>query len=215
MKRFALLTSVLFSFGAACGGGDKPVEEPMPAPMTEDPAPDETTASEETPPTEPTPPAEPPPPPTPDPKSVNEDLDGDGTPEAVTLKHTGEMGVGESQNVALAPDKLGDFAAVELRVIDLDKKDKAKELAVVSGTTWWVITYDGKNKALGEPAEVSVAGGEPTMKGDKKLVSMVEDCGQKVTTTWSLSKGKLSKKEKKSGKRDEAKCAGATPAPEK
>jgi hypothetical protein len=44
---------------------------------------------------------------------------------------------------------------------------------------------------------------------------MVEDCGQKVTTTWSLSKGKLSKKEKKSGKRDEAKCAGATPAPEK
>jgi hypothetical protein len=78
--------------------------------------------------------------------------------------------------------------------------------------TWWIISYDPKAKTAGEPIEVVVTS-DPVIKGDNKLVVQSEDCGQKITTTWQVKKGVLTKgKEKKKGKRDEAKCAGAAPA---
>jgi hypothetical protein len=213
MTRTPILISTLLSFTTlyACGGGDKSAEEPKPAmeepPAEPEPAPEEAMpepAPEEAPPAEP---------PAPEPKTLSEDLDGDGTPEEISLAGT-ELSIGEAK-VTLASEKLtpDKAATIELKVIDINKKDKARELVIVDqgaegAGTWWVIAYDGKAKTAGEPVEMSVAG-EPEVKGNGKVTTKVENCGETTTTTYSLKKGALTKgKEKKKGKYDETKCAG-------
>lgn len=219
MTRTPILVSTLLSFTAlfACGGGSKSAEEPAPPPV-EEPV---ETAEAEPPPVEEAPaePAPPPEPPAPEPKTLSEDLDGDGTPEEISLTGT-ELSIGEAK-VTLASEKLTAEAAasVELKVIDINKKDKARELVIShpgTGTdaTWWVISYDGKNKTASEPVEIAV-GTEPEVKGNGTLSVVTTDCGQTITTPYKLKKGALTKgKEKKKGKRDEAQCAGAAPAAE-
>ena len=219
MTRTPILVSTLLSFTTlfACGGGSKSAEEPAP-PVEEQPV---ETAEAEAPPVEEAPaePAPPPEPPAPEPKTLSEDLDGDGTPEDISLTGT-ELSIGEAK-VTLASEKLtADAAAsVELKVIDINKKDKSRELVIAhpgTGTdaTWWVISYDGKNKTASEPVEIAV-GTEPEVKGNGTLSIVATDCGQTITTPYKLKKGALTKgKEKKKGKRDEAQCAGAAPAAE-
>lgn len=214
MTRTPILVSTLLSFTTlfACGGGSKSAEEPAP-PIEEQPvesAEAEPPPAEEAP-AEPTPPPEPP---APEPKTLSEDLDGDGTPEEISLSGT-ELSIGEAK-VTLASEKLTaeKAATVELKVIDINKKDKARELVISdpgtgSDATWWVISYDGKNKTASEPVEIAV-GTEPEVKGNGSLSITASDCGQTITTPYKLKKGALTKgKEKKKGKRDEAKCAGA------
>lgn len=212
MTRQTILASFLLTF-AACGGDSKSASEPQPAPaeemVAEEPAPVEPAPE----PVEPPAPVEPPPP---EPKTLSEDLDGDGTPETISLA-PGELTIGEAK-VAVAAVSAEALPNVELRVIDLSKKDKVRELVIVNpgaeSATWWIISYDPVAKTAGEPIEVMVTS-DPVIKGDNKLVVESEDCGQKITTTWQVKKGVLTKgKEKKKGKRDEAKCAGATPAAE-
>ena len=209
MTRTPILISTLFSFASlfACGGGEKKAEEPKPA-MEQPPA------EEQAPPTEEAQPAEPP---APEPKKLSEDLDGDGTPEEITLAGN-ELSIGEAK-VTLSSEKLTPekAASVELKVVDINTKDKTKEVVVVdpgTGTdmTWWVISYNGKDKTASEPVEVAV-GSEPQLKGNGQIMTSASDCGQTVSTTWKLSKKGLAKgKEKKKGKRDESQCAGAAPA---
>jgi hypothetical protein len=218
MTRTPILVSTLLSFTTlfACGGGSKSAEEP--APPVEEPV---ETAEAEPPPVEEAPaePAPPPEPPAPEPKTLSDDLDGDGTPEEISLTGT-ELSIGEAK-VTLASEKLTAEAAasVELKVIDINKKDKARELVIAhpgTGTdaTWWIISYDGKNKTASEPVEIAV-GTEPEVKGNGTLSIVTSDCGQTITTPYKLKKGALTKgKEKKKGKRDEAQCAGAAPAAE-
>jgi len=213
MTRTPILVSTLFSFTAlfACGGGSKSAEEPAPPPVAEEPP-----AEAEPPPEEPaaTAPVEAPPPepPAPEPKTLSEDLDGDGAPEQISLAGT-ELSIGEAK-VTLASDKLTPEKAttVELRVIDINKKDKSRELVIADAGaegagTWWVISYDGKNKTAGEPVELSF-NAEPQVKGNGQITTTNADCGQTITTPWKVKKGVLTKgKEKKKGKRDEAQCA--------
>jgi hypothetical protein len=212
--RTSILTATLLSFTSlhACGGGDKPVEEPQPAVAPAEPEP----APAEEPPPEPEP-AAPAEPPAPEPKKLSEDLDGDGTPEEITLAGT-ELSIGEVK-VTLASEKItpDKAATIDLKVIDINAKDKSKELVVVdpgTGTdaTWWVIAYDGKAKTASEPVEVAV-GTEPELKGNGQFTTKSENCGETVSATWKLKKGVLTKgKEKKKGKYDEAKCAAAPAA---
>ena len=200
----------LFAF-SACAGSDKPpAEEPMSPAETEE----QPTASEEVPPETPetpeTPatPDTPETPATPEPKTLLEDLDGDGTPEAISLAGT-DLKIGEVA-VALPADKLAG-KALEIKVVDLSSKDKARELVVVDpgvedDAVWYLVTW-AKGKA-GEPVAVPI-GSEPTLKGDGSLTVVSTSCGETTTTTWKLSKGKLtSGKPKKKGKHDPAKCAG-------
>ncbi|HTE55942.1 MAG TPA: hypothetical protein VK698_34050 [Kofleriaceae bacterium] len=216
MTRTPILVSTLISFTTlfACGGGSKPAEEPQPAPQEAPPEP----AAEEPPAEEaPAEPAPAPEPPAPEPKTLSEDLDGDGTPEEISLTGT-ELSIGEAK-VTLSSEKLTaeKAATVELKVIDINKKDKARELVIAdpgTGTdaTWWIISYDGKAKTASEPVEIAV-GTEPEVKGNGTLTISSSDCGQTISTPYKLKKGALTKgKEKKKGKRDETKCAGAAPA---
>jgi hypothetical protein len=210
--RLPILMSTLLSFALlpACGGGEKKTEAPMAAPAPE-PAQPEAQAE---PPAE-EPPAEAPPaePPAPEAKTLSEDLDGDGTPEEIKLAGN-ELSIGEAK-VTLASDKLTPekAATVELKVIDINKKDKSRELVIADAGaegagTWWIVSYDGKAKTASEPVEVAVSG-EPEVKGNGKIVTKADNCGEMTTTTWSLKKGALTKgKEKKKGKYDETKCAG-------
>lgn len=215
MTRTPILVSTLLSFTTlfACGGGSKSAEEPKPMPAEEPPA----EAAPAEPPAEEAPaePAPAPEPPAPEPKTLSEDLDGDGTPEEIKLAGT-ELSIGEAK-ATLSSEKLsGDKAAnVELKVVDINKKDKSRELVIAdaSSGTWWILSYDGKAKTVSEPVEVAVGMGEPEIKGNGTLTTKSEDCGQTITTPWKLKKGALTKgKEKKKGKRDESKCAGAAPA---
>jgi hypothetical protein len=195
---------------SACAGSDKPpVEEPITPPadeVAEEPA-DQPPA--ETPPAD-TPPAETPPttPPAPEAKTLSEDLDGDGTPEAISLSGT-DLKIGDVA-VALPADKLAG-KALEIKVVDISAKDKARELVVVDPGTeddavWYVITW--AKGAASAPVEIPV-GSEPALKGDGSLTVVKSNCGETTTTAWKLSKGKLtSGKPKKKGKRDESKCAG-------
>jgi len=213
MTRTPILITTLLSFTTlyACGGSDKGAQEPAPAPAPEpaEMAEPEPAPAEEAP-AEPTPPPEPP---APEPKTLSEDLDGDGTPEEISLAGT-ELSIGEAK-VTLASEKLTPekAATIELKVIDVNKKDKARELVIVDpgaegAGTWWSVAYDGKAKTASEPVEMSVTG-EPEIKGNGKIVTSAENCGETTSTTYSLKKGVLSKgKEKKKGKYDEAKCAG-------
>jgi hypothetical protein len=208
--RTAILTTTLLSFSTlyACGGGSKEAAEPAPAPAPEPVAETEP----EPPPEEPVEPA-PVEPPAPEPKTLSEDLDGDGTPEEISLAGT-ELSIGEAK-VTLASDKITPEKAetIELRAIDINKKDKAKELVIVDAGaegagTWWIVSYDGAAKTASEPVEVMVAG-DPEVKGNGKLTVKAENCGETTTTTYQLKKGVLAKgKEKKKGKYDEAKCPG-------
>jgi hypothetical protein len=212
MTRTPILVSTLLSFTTffACGGGSKSAEEPAPAPAEEMPAEAEQPMAEEAP--AETPPAETPPaePPAPEPKTLSEDLDGDGTPEEISLAGT-ELSIGEAK-VSLASLPAEKAATVELKVIDLNKKDKARELVIADAGaegagTWWVVSYDGKAKTAGEPVELSF-NAEPEVKGNGSLTTTNMDCGQTITTPWKVKKGVLTKgKEKKKGKRDEAQCA--------
>ena len=209
--RTAILTTTLLSFTTlyACGGGSKEAAEPAPPPAPEPAA----EAEPEPPPEEPAEPAAPPEPPAPEPKTLSEDLDGDGTPEEISLAGT-ELSIGEAK-VTLASDKITPDKAetIELKTIDINKKDKAKELVIVDAGaegagTWWIVSYDGAAKTASEPVEVTVAG-EPEIKGNGKVVVKAENCGETTTTTYQLKKGVLAKgKEKKKGKYDEAKCPG-------
>jgi hypothetical protein len=212
MTRTPILMSTLLSLSTllACGGGDKKAEEPAPAPAPEPAA----EAEPEPPAEEPAPePAAPEQPPAPEPKTLSEDLDGDGTPEEISLAGN-ELSIGEAK-VTLASDKLTPEMAemIELQVIDISKKDKSRELVIGApgaegAGTWWVIAYDGKAKTASEPVEIEVAG-EPEVKGNGKVVIKNENCGETTTVTWTLKKGVLTKgKESKKGKYDEAKCAG-------
>lgn len=210
MRSIPFVHAIALFAVAACAGSDKPpAEEPMSAAETAE----QPTETEE-PPTE-TPPAESPPapetpptPPAPAPKTLSEDLDGDGTPEAISLTGT-DLKIGDVA-VALPADKLAG-KALEIKVIDLASKDKARELVVVDPGTeddavWFVVTW-AKGEA-GEPVEVPV-GSEPTIKGNGSLTIVSANCGETTTTTWKLAKGKLtSGKPKKKGKHDPAKCAG-------
>ncbi len=209
--RSAILTTTLLSFSTlyACGGGSKEAAEPAPAPAPEPAA----EAEPEPPPEEPAEPAPPPELPAPEPKTLSEDLDGDGTPEEISLAGT-ELSIGEAK-VTLASEKLTPekAATIELKVVDLNKKDKARELVIVDAGaegagTWWIVSYDGAAKTASEPVEVAVSG-EPEIKGNGKLTTKAENCGETTTTTYALKKGVLTKgKEKKKGKYDEAKCPG-------
>jgi hypothetical protein len=214
MTRTPILISTLLSFTTlyACGGGDKQVQEPAPAAEEAMPAEPEPMAEEA--PAEPAPeeaaPAEPP---APEPKTLSEDLDGDGTAEEISLAGT-ELSIGEAKvtlsSEKITPDKA---ATIELKVIDINKKDKARELVIVDAGaegagTWWVVAYDGKAKTASEPVELSVVG-EPEVKGNGKITTKVENCGETTTTVYSLKKGALTAgKPKKKGKYDETKCAG-------
>ena len=90
--RTAILTTTLLSFSTlyACGGGSKEAAEPAPPPAPEPVAETEP----EPPPEEPVEPA-PVEPPAPEPKTLSEDLDGDGTPEEISLAGT-ELSIGEA-----------------------------------------------------------------------------------------------------------------------
>jgi hypothetical protein len=209
MTRTPILMSTLLSLSTllACGGGDKKAEEPAPAPAPE-PAPAEAAEAEPAA-EEPAPePAAPEQPPAPEPKTLSEDLDGDGTPEEISLAGN-ELSIGEAK-VTLTPEMA---EMIELEVIDISKKDKSRELVISApgaegAGTWWVIAYDGKAKTASEPVEIEVAG-EPEVKGNGKVVIKNENCGETTTVTWTLKKGALTKgKEQKKGKYDEAKCAG-------
>jgi hypothetical protein len=211
MRSIPFVHIIAMTLLAACGGSDKPpLEEPMSAGETEQPAEAETETPPETPATPETPetPATPETPPAPEAKTLSEDLDGDGTPEAISLTGT-DLKIGEVA-VALPADKLAGNA-LEIKVVDLSSKDKAKELVVVNPGTeddavWYVVTW--AKGAAGAPVEVPV-GSEPTLKGDGSLTVVSSNCGETTTTTWKLSKGKLTAgKPKKKGKRDESKCAG-------
>ncbi len=211
MRSMSIAQIIVMTFFAACAGSEKQADEP--APVTSDtteqpPAEEEAQPPAETPPeTAPTP-ETPPTPPAPEAKTLSEDLDGDGTPEAISLTGT-DLKIGEVA-VALPADKLAG-KALEIKVIDLASKDKARELVVLDPGTeddavWYVVTW-AKGKA-GEPVEVAI-GSEPTIKGDGSLTIVHSNCGETTTTTWKLSKGKLTAgKPKKKGKRDESKCAG-------
>ncbi len=195
---------------SACAGSDKPpVEEPITPPAGDEAAepadpPAETPAE--------TPPAETPPPeatpPAPEARTLSEDLDGDGTPEAISLTGT-DLKIGDVA-VGLPADKLAG-KALEIKVIDLAAKDKARELVVVDPGTeddavWYLVTW--AKGAASAPVEIPV-GSEPTLKGDGSLTVVQSNCGETTTTTWKLARGKLTAgKPKKKGKRDESKCAG-------
>ena len=201
---------VAMTLFAACAGSDKPpAEEPVSTAETEQPAPEEETPPAPETPTETQPtPETPPTPPAPEPKTLSEDLDGDGTPEAISLTGT-DLKIGDVA-VSLPADKLAG-KALEIKVIDLASKDKSRELVVVDPGTeddavWYVITW--AKGAAGAPVEIAI-GSEPTLKGDGSLTIAKTNCGETTTTTWKLSKGKLtSGKPKKKGKHDPAKCAG-------
>ena len=82
-----------------------------------------------------------------------------------------ELSIGEAK-VTLASDKItpDKAATIELKTIDINKKDKAKELVIVDAGaegagTWWIVSYDGAAKTASEPVEVTVAG-EPEIKGN-------------------------------------------------
>lgn len=208
MRSIPFVHVIAMTVLAACGGSDRPpVEEPISSEETAE-QPVEEAQPPETPPAPETPPETPPTPPAPEPKTLSEDLDGDGTPEAISLTGT-DLKIGDAA-VALPADKLAG-KALEIKIIDLASKDKARELVVVDpGTeddaTWFIVTW-AKGKA-GEPVEVAVSS-EPTIKGDGSLTIVSTNCGETTTTTWKLSKGKLtSGKPKKKGKHDPAKCAG-------
>jgi hypothetical protein len=210
MRSIPFVHIALMTLLSACAGSDKPpAEEPVSTAESEQPAAEEEVPPEaETPPETPATPETPPTPPAPEPKTLSEDLDGDGTPEAISLTGT-DLKIGEVA-VALPADKLAG-KALEIKVIDLASKDKARELVVVDPGTeddavWYLVTW-AKGKA-GEPVEIAV-GSEPTLKGDGSLTVVKTSCGETTTTTWKLSKGKLtSGKPRKKGKHDPAKCAG-------
>jgi len=210
MRSIPFVHIIAMTLFAACAGSDKPpAEEPVtpaadeqpPPPADEQPPGDE---QPETPPTE-TPPATPP---APEAKTLSEDLDGDGTPEAISLTGS-DLKIGDVA-VALPADKLAG-KALEIKVIDLASKDKSRELVVVDPGTeddavWYLVTW--AKGAASAPVEIPV-GSEPALKGDGSLTVVKSNCGETTTTTWKLSKGKLtSGKPKKKGKRDESKCAG-------
>ena len=117
--------------------------------------------------------------------------------------------------MTLASDKITPDKAetIELKVIDINKKDKARELVIVDAGaegagTWWIVSYDGAAKTASEPVEVAVSA-EPEIKGNGKLTIKAENCGETTTTTYAMKKGMLTKgKEKKRGKYNEAKCPG-------
>lgn len=211
MRSIPLVHIIAMTLCAACGGSDKPpLEEPMsPGETTEQPAEADTEQPAETDTEQPpeTPPA-PETPPVPEARTLSEDLDGDGTPEAISLTGT-DLKIGEVA-VALPADKLAG-KALEIKVVDLSSKDKSKELVVVDpgsedDAVWYLVTW--AKGAAGAPVEVPV-GSEPTLKGDGSLTVVASNCGETTTTTWKLSKGKLTAgKPKKKGKRDESKCAG-------
>lgn len=213
MRSIPFVHIIAMTLLAACAGSDKPpAEEPITPPADEEGQPPADVQAEppaDSPPAD-TPPADTPPatPPAPEAKTLSEDLDGDGTPEAISLTGT-DLKIGDAA-VALPADKLAG-KVLEIKVIDLASKDKARELVVVAPgsedeAVWYLVTY-GKGKA-GEPVEIPVAG-EPALKGDGSLTVVKTSCGETTTTTWKLSKGKLtSGKPKKKGKRDESKCAG-------
>jgi hypothetical protein len=202
-----IIAMILF---AACAGSDKPpVEEPISTDeQAQEPADQQAEPPAETPPE--TPPAETPPatPPAPEAKTLSEDLDGDGTPEAISLTGT-DLKIGDVA-VALPADKLAG-KSLDIKVIDLSTKDKSHELVVVDPGTeddavWYLVTWS--KGAASAPVEIPV-GSEPALKGDGSLTVVQSNCGETTTTTWKLSKGKLtSGKPKKKGKRDESKCAG-------
>ena len=185
--RIPVLISTLLSFSAlyACGGGEKSAEEPKPAAAEEMPAEAEAPPAEEAPaeaaPAE-APSAEAP---APEPKTLSEDLDGDGTPEEIKLAGS-ELTIGDV-SVTLSGVSADQASMVELKAIDINKKDKAREIAVIvpgaeGAASWWIISYNGKNKTESEPVEVQVTG-EPMIKGNGKITTSSEDCGQKVSVT--------------------------------
>jgi hypothetical protein len=195
---------------AACGGSDKP---PIEEPMTTEETTEQPTESEEAQPESPeTPtaetPATPETPAAPEPRTLSEDLDGDGTAEAISLTGT-DLKIGEVA-VALPADKLAG-KALEIKVVDLSSKDKSRELVVVDpgvedDAVWYLVTW--AKGAAAAPVEVPV-GSEPTLKGDGSLTIVSSNCGETTTTTWKLARGKLTAgKPKKKGKHDPAKCAG-------
>ena len=218
----AFLQTFLVVGAAACGGGGSDPQTTPAGTMAETPPPAEEPAPAGEPATVETPPpaeAPPPTPPAPQPKTLSEDLDGDGTPEEVSLLGS-ELKIGEVA-VALDAGKLvGAPEALELKVVDVNGKDKARELVIVDrgggDTTWWLISWDGKKKAAGAPSAVALgAAGEPTLKGDGKIVASHEVCGQTITTTWKLSKGKVGKpSEKKKGKHLDNCVPGAVGEPQ-
>ncbi len=210
MRSIPFVHIIAMTLFAACAGSDKPpAEEPITPPADEEAQPpaDEQPAADQ--PAE-TPPAEAPPatPPAPEAKTLSEDLDGDGTPEAISLTGS-DLKIGDVA-VALPADKLAG-KALEIKVIDLASKDKSRELVVVDPGTeddavWYLVTW--AKGAASAPVEIPV-GSEPALKGDGSLTVVKSDCGETTTTTWKLAKGKLtSGKPKKKGKRDESKCAG-------
>ncbi|HEU5055283.1 MAG TPA: hypothetical protein VFU21_02105 [Kofleriaceae bacterium] len=214
MRSIPFVHAIAFvALAAACAGSDRPpAEEPIAGSEAEPPADPDTTSPEapetaETP-TAPETPAAPETPPAPEPKTLSEDLDGDGTPEAISLTGT-DLTIGEVA-VALPADKLAG-KVLEIKVVDLSSKDRSRELVVVDPGTeddavWYLVTW-AKGKA-GAPVEVPV-GSEPTLKGDGSLTVVSTNCGETTTTTWKLSKGKITAgKPKKKGKHDPARCAG-------
>ena len=137
---------------------------------------------------------------------------GSGTSETVSL--TGTRLSVDGAAVAL-PAQVGNRAGIQLEVVDVNKKDRGKDIVVMAPgpgeqVTWYLVHYDPRSKKLGAPAELAFTGpAQPQVKGNGRVVVSREDCGQTITTTYRLKNGQIEKpRVKKSGARDPSKCAG-------
>ena len=119
--------------------------------------------------------------PPPPPRTIEADLDGDGTDERVEL---------DPRSIAIAgrsvPNPLPDYQA-EARVIDLDRKAPGRELLVEVGgddhdATFYVIRY-----LAGRLTVAELAGhGSPRITGDGYLRWNDDNCGQTSVHAWKL-----------------------------
>lgn len=130
------------------------------------------------------------------------DLDGDGKTEDVSLE-------GRTLTIGTASVEIPEIDEPELEIIDLDKSDKQREVAVVDpglsdDATYHVYVYRA-GKITHSPV---FTGNLPEIRGDGALRVTLSNCGETTTQAWGLDGAKVVKKsEKKEGKFDDAMCA--------
>ena len=133
------------------------------------------------------------------------DLNGDGAIDDIAVD-SGEVRIGDASLRHVGG------AIVRVEVVDIDKSDNRRELAV----------YDDMNAEEEDNASVSIyafdggaiaatriwTGNAPVIEGDGFVRSVVANCGQTVTVSWKLAGSRLTKAaEETEGSYSEAACA--------
>jgi len=197
LNRAALLVLLVVA-SIACGKSQDGEKKEAPAPTPPAPVP------EQKPPTD-TPPDTPAEPEGEVVKKLSEDLDGDGAPEAIVVG-PGKVTIGSMS--AVFEGEIEELSDIGVEVVDFDKSDKSRELAVSAWSgeddlDYTLFRYDGK-----QLTSSSVHLSNANVPGDGTLVDTYANCGQHRTTVYKLVDGKLAKdSEKTSGKFDETQCA--------